>query len=294
MPTPRLSVATCQFAVSADILSNSARICSLIARAAGEGADIVHLPEAALSGYAGAHFNGWENFDWPLLQDAQNAIASACRRHGVWAVFGTSHRVSDADHHRNAVAVIDARGQLRGRYDKRRCSVRDLESYRPGDRPLTFEVAGVRCGVLICLEWSFPSLWSDYAAAGVDLVLLSAYAAGGDGDTLHTHVIPPTLQGHAFANCVFVSASNASNRVQAFPGTWIRRSGRIGARCRRNVAGMTVNAILDEPDKDELYQRIRRFRAAATNGSLYGARCPAPARGSGVRAARAQCEPEPI
>ncbi len=285
MPSPRLSVATCQFAVSADILANSARICSLIARAGREGVDIVHLPEAALSGYAGAHFKGWEGFDWPLLQDAQDAIASACRRHRVWAVFGTSHRVRGADHHHNAVVVIDADGRYRGRYDKRRCSVRDLESYQPGDHSLIFEVAGVRCGVLICLEWSFPELWSAYAAAGVDLVLLSAYGAGGEGDTLHTDVIPPTLQGHAFANCLFVSASNASNRVQAFPSTWIRRSGRVGARCRRNVAGMTVNAILDEPEKDELYQRIRRFRVAAANGSLYDAQCPEASQASGRRTA---------
>ena len=269
MTSSRLSVATCQFAVSGDIPSNSARICSLIARAAEAGADIVHLPEAALSGYAGAHFHGWENFDWQMLHDAQDAIASACRRNGVWAVFGSSHRVTGAEHHRNAVVVIDADGRVRGRYDKRRCSVRDLENYRPGDHPLIFQIEGVRCGVLVCLEWSFPKLWSDYAAVGVDLVLLSAYGAGSQGDTVHTHVIPPTLQGHAFANCLFVSASNASNRVQAFPSTWIRRSGRVGARCRRNVAGMTVNAILDEPEKDEVYDRIRRFRAAAANGSLY-------------------------
>lgn len=274
MPSPRLSVATCQFAVSANIRSNSARICSLIARAANAGADIVHLPEAALSGYAGAHFHGWEGFDWPLLRDAQDAVASACRSNAVWAVFGTSHRV-DADHHCNSVVVIDADGQVQGRYDKRRCSIRDLESYRPGDHSLIFQVDGVRCGVLICLEWSFPQLWSDYAAAGVELVLLSAYGAGGKGDTLHTDVIPPTLQGHAFTNCLFVSASNASNSVQAFPSMWIRRSGRVGARCRRNAAGMTVNAIPDEPDKDDLYRRIRRFRTEAANGSLYEARYPA-------------------
>jgi len=285
MTSPRIVVATCQFAISADIQSNSARICSLIARAAREGADIVHLPEAALSGYSGAHFQGWENFDWQLLQHAQDAIASACRRSRVWAVFGSSHRVAGADHHRNAVTVIGANGLVQGRYDKRRCSVRDLESYQPGNRPLIFEVAGVRCGVLVCLEWSFPELWSDYAAAGVELVLLSAYGAGSEGDTLHTDVIPPTLQGHAFTNCLFVSASNASNRVQAFSSMWIRRSGRVGARCRRNAAGMTVNAILDEPVKDDLYRRIRRFRIEASNGSLYDAHSAGPLQATGRRIA---------
>lgn len=269
MTLPRIVVATCQFVISADIRSNSAKICTLIARAAEQGAHIVHLPETALSGYAGAHFQGWESFDWQMLLDAQDAIASACRRNGVWAVFGTSHHVINADKHHNAVVVIGADGRVHGRYDKRRCSVRDLESYQPGVRPFVFEVDGVRCGVLVCLEWSFPELWSDYAAAGVDLVLLSAYGAGAEGDTLHTHVIPPTLQGHAFTNCLFISASNACNRVQAFPSMWVRRSGRMGARGRRNMPGLTVNAILDEPEKDELYRRVRRFRTAAADGSLY-------------------------
>ena len=269
MTSPRLVVATCQFAVSADILSNSARICALIARAADEGAAVVHLPEAALSGYAGAHFDGWDGFDWAMLRDAEDAVASACRRAGLWAVFGTCHRIGHGDRNHNSVMVVGPDGRMRGRYDKRRCSMRDLESYRPGHRPLVFEVDGVRCGVLICLEWSFPELWRDYAEAGVEIVLLSAYAAGADGDTLHTHVIPPTLQGYAFTNCLYVSASNASNRVQAFPSQWIRRSGRPGARCRRNVPGMTLNTILDEPDKDAVYDRVRRFRAAAASGRLY-------------------------
>ena len=209
-------------------------------------------------------------------------LSQACRRYRTCAVFGTSHHVIGADRHHNAVVVIGADGRIRGRYDKRRCSIRDLESYRPGVHPLVFEVAGVRCGVLICLEWSFPDLWSDYAAAGVDLVLLSAYGAGTQGDTLHTDVIPPTLQGHAFTNCLFVSASNASNRVQAFPSMWVRRCGRVGARCRRNTPGMSLNAILDQPDEDDLYHRIRRFRSAAADGSLYG-RPSAPGLQAGSR-----------
>jgi hypothetical protein len=77
------------------------------------------------------------------------------------------------------------------------------------------------------------------------------------------------MQGHAFANSLFISVSNASARVQTFPSFWVRRSGRLGARCRRSTAGLVVNAVMDEPDKDEFYGMVRRFRAAARDGSLY-------------------------
>lgn len=268
-PPPKLTVATAQFAINADVAANAARARALIARAARRGADLVHLPEGALSGYASAQFRHWDGYDWQALAQSLRVVQQSCRQHGVWAVFGCCHRVRGAGRPCNAVYVVDSAGRIRHRYDKRRCSMRELDYYAPGDQPVLFEVAGVRCGVLVCLEWSFPELWRSYADSGVDLVLLSAYGAGHDDDVLHTHVIPPTIQGHAFTNCLFVSVSNACNRLQAFPSFWARRSGRLGTRCRRNVPGMALNAILDEPAKDDFYRMVRRFRASARDGSLY-------------------------
>lgn len=270
MSPARLTVATAQFAVSADPAWNAGRMVALMEDAAMSGAEVVHFPEAALSGYAGAHFASWSGYDWPALEAAHGRIAAACRRLGVWAVYGASHAWSGEPLPANAVFVVDVEGEPVGRYDKRCCSAREATHYRRGKAPLVVEIGGVRCGILICLEWSFPALWQAYAEAGVELIFLSAHAAGLSGGHLHNDVIPPTLQGHAFTNCLFVSASNASNPRQAFASHWVKRSGRRGAACRRHRAGFVVNSIADDAEKEAFYRRVRAFRAAALKAALSG------------------------
>lgn len=272
-PPTRLTVATCQFPVSDIPSANAKHIRDMLRKAAKAGADIAHFSECALSGYAGASFESWSGYDWTALAKATEDIQAACKEFGIQTVVGSSHRLPEPHKPRNCVHVIDSDGEIVGRYDKRRCSAGDLKRYSPGDpaRTLTFEANGVRCGVLICLEWSFPQLFRAYADAGCDLVFLSAHGAGYKGDVLHSAVIPPTMQGYAFTNCLFLSVSNASNPVQAFPSHWVRRSGRTGGRCRRSGRGITINAIFHEPKKDDFYAMVRRFRTDAEDGSYYAA-----------------------
>ncbi len=257
---PRLTVATCQFSVFERAGRNREQIEVALAKAADAGADMAHFPEGALSGYAGKGFAGWNGFDWDALAVATADVQAACATHGIWAVVG-SCRANPGGKPFNSVLAIDDSGAVAGAYDKRRLSIRDREHYAPGTAPLVLDIRGVRCGFLICLDWSFPNLFRAYADAGCDVVFLSAYSAGHDGDVLHTEVIPPLMQGHAFTNGLFLSVSNAANRIQAFPSHWVRRSGRKGPSCRRGATGMIVNAIADEPDKDAFYAMVRRFRA---------------------------------
>ena len=193
----------------------------------------------------------------------------ACRSLRLWAIYGAADPRAAGSLPHNAVFVVGPDGEPIGRYDKRCCSRRELEHFTPGKAPLVVEIGGVRCGILTCLEWSFPTLWQAYAEDGVDLIFLSAYSAGLQGEHLHSHVVPPTLQGHAFTNCLYISVSNASDPRQAFASHWIKRSGRRGARCRRHRSGLVVNAIRNDPEKDAFYRMVRRFRAEASSGRLY-------------------------
>jgi predicted amidohydrolase len=264
MTPPRLTVATAQFAPTARPTRNAQEICTLLQRAVEEGADAVHFPEAALSGYAGAQIDSWEGYDWAALAAAHEQIAEACRESGVHAIYGSAHQSGGSALPSNAVFVVGASGTMIGRYDKRCCSKTDSRFFTSGSKPLVFDIGGLRCGVLICLEWSFPTLWQAYAESGVDLVFLSAFGAGLEGNHLHSDVIPPTLQGHAFTNCLYISVSNASNSRQAFASHWVKRSGRRGSTCRRHRRGFVINTIADDPEKDAFYALVRGFRRAAT------------------------------
>ena len=77
------------------------------------------------------------------------------------------------------------------------------------------------------------------------------------------------MQGYAFTTNMFISDSNSSVSRQAFPSFWARRSGRIGQKCQRNLTGMIVSSIMDDPKKDDLYGFLRKYRKGCVDGSFY-------------------------
>ncbi|MGI9383073.1 MAG: carbon-nitrogen hydrolase family protein [Methyloligellaceae bacterium] len=268
MALDRLVVATCQLSVVPEIRRNARRIIRQLSRAAAAGAHLAHFPEGALSGYAANQFEAWEGFDWAALEASEAAIAEACRTHGIWAAFGSAHPAGRGRNPFNALAVVDDAGGVVGRYHKRRCSQRDLNSYTPGQKPFVFEIRGLRVGCMICLDWGFPLLWQAHAD-DVELVLLSAYGAGLGGPNIHSDVVPGLIQGYAFLHNYRISVANACNRYQAFPSFWVRRSGRIAARCRRHRPGHVMGRIRPDAKSDADHVKIRAFRHAAEDGSLY-------------------------
>jgi predicted amidohydrolase len=66
----KLTVSTSYFPVDADINSNLRDVLRNMRALQAKGADVVHFPEACLSGYAGAEFKSYKDFDWKLLHEA--------------------------------------------------------------------------------------------------------------------------------------------------------------------------------------------------------------------------------
>src|SRR6478672_2292763 len=114
-----LRVATCQFSVEPKIAHNRKWILAQIDEAAAAGADVAHFSECALSGYAGVDIPNIAAINWPRLTDATQEIQSAARRWKLWVLLGSTHRLSEGHKPHNSVYVIDARGKIVGRYDKR-------------------------------------------------------------------------------------------------------------------------------------------------------------------------------
>ena len=158
--------------VTHDLHGNLAHALDLIRRAKAAGADVAHRPECALSGYGPASWPDWTGFDWDALDEAMTAVRSVARACGLRVVAGSVHREGPRARPTNALLVIDRRGDVAGRYDKRRCSANNLRAFAPGSRPLVLEIDGVCCGFLICLDWAFPELWTAMAGQ-VELVFHS-------------------------------------------------------------------------------------------------------------------------
>lgn len=264
----RLTVATCQFPVSHDINANLTHMLDLIARTASAGADVVHFPECALSGYGAATWPSWDEFEWATLNAAMDRIAGAARAHAIWIVTGSVHWDHAHTRPTNALFVFDDTGAIAGRYDKRRCSINDLRAFAPGDTPLSLDIKGVRCGFLICLDWAFPELWQEHAGK-VDLVFHSCYTDNVSRDRIEAHTIQPLIQGYAWLYQYAVSSSNSCRPQQNFPSFWIERTGHHGGSAARDETGFILNMLTDDPELDAFCQRVLEFRRSASDGSLY-------------------------
>src|SRR6266536_2494116 len=118
----RLRVATCQFPVEGDIASNRRFILRQLCQAAAAGADIAHFSEAALSGYAGVDIVSSAAIDWNRLIAATQSIQAAAKKHRLWVLLGSAHRLSKGIKPHNSVYVIDSKGDIVERYDKRFCT----------------------------------------------------------------------------------------------------------------------------------------------------------------------------
>jgi predicted amidohydrolase len=182
----KLNVATCQYPVSADIGVNLDFVVRLMHEAKARGGEVAHFPEACLSGYAGSDFLNHDQLDWQLLANAVDEVMALAAALRLWVVIGSAHRLTPPHKPHDSVYIIDDNGQMVDRYDKRFLSgdasgtTGDLAHYSPGNHFSVFDIKGVRCGVLICVDCRYPELYRAYKRHGVELMFHSFHAAHVD------------------------------------------------------------------------------------------------------------------
>ncbi len=260
-----LRLATCQFPVSADLRANGEWVRRQMRRASAEGADLIHFSECALSGYAGVDRPSNDDLDWDTLSEETEAILALARELEVWVVLGSTHRLSGDHRPHNSLYVISPEGRIIDRYDKRFCTTGDLEHYSPGDHFVTFEVKGVRCGLLICYDIRFPELYREYSKLGVRLMLHSFYNARQQPGSIHPKIMPVTARAYAGVNNMFVSINNSS-APRSWPSRFITPDGLVGASLPTDEPGVMVNVVdLHKP----YYDASGPFRRGAIEGKLH-------------------------
>jgi deaminated glutathione amidase len=289
-----LRVATCQFPVSRQIQVNLAYVKRQLRIAGERGADVAHFPEGALSGYAGTDFDSFSGFDWDELRQATGDVLAAARDVGIWVVLGSAHRLTGDRKPHNSLYVIDDRGQIVERYDKRFCSGSpdelsgDLLHYSPGDHASSWTINGIRCGALICYDYRFPELYREHAKQGTEVVFHSFHAASASAQFIKASAeqlgpefavlnraasytypgitMPATMTAAAAANHVWISCPNSSQPQSCWPGFMVRADGVTVGRLRRNVPGVLVTTVDTGQDR---YDSTAAWRGRAMSGQLH-------------------------
>ncbi|MFH1615912.1 MAG: carbon-nitrogen hydrolase family protein [Planctomycetota bacterium] len=265
MAKGKLRIATCQFAVSNSIDRNAGWITRLMQQAQQGRAEIVHFSECALSGYAGVDFASFQGYDWPLLQKRTKEILALAKKLGLWVILGSSYRLTEPNRPHNSLYVIDCKGRIVNRYDKRFGTPADLEHYTPGDRFVTFRINGVRCGVLICFDLRFPELYRELKKLRIDCIFQSFYNARQKHHSIHTEIMRQTMQTRAATNGFWVSMNNSSAYYSAYPSTFIQPDGHISNHLRFHRPGIMFNTV---DLNREFYDPSAPFRNPAMSGIL--------------------------
>ena len=206
MTARTLKVGLTQWHATADIAANLATSLRLIGRAAAAGAELVTLPENGLM--LGTNVQMREA---ALHEDAAEIrqLRRAAATHGVAVVLGgMKNRTGEATY--NSALVIDAAGELVGRYDKMhlfdaRIGGRSFEAStveRPGAVPVLLDLNGIRIGLTICYDVRFPELSRALAVAGAQVLLVPAAFVQSTG-AAHWHTL---LRARAIENLAYVVA----------------------------------------------------------------------------------------
>ncbi|WP_096187616.1 carbon-nitrogen hydrolase family protein [Evansella halocellulosilytica] len=288
----KLTIATCQFPVSANILKNTNYILHQIKSAKESKADVVHFPEASLSGYAGADMESLKGMNWSLLRQSTKKIMQVAKELEIWVVLGSTHQLSGNHKPHNSLYIINEKGMLVDRYDKMFCAgdeqekTGDLAHYSSGNHLAIFTIKGVRCGAQICHDYRYPELYREYKRRGVQVIFHSYHAANIKGDRLKAMqsvvskdimkfnqgrtypeiTMPATMVSYAANNYVWISCSNSSAKESCWASFFVRPDGVITGKLRRNVSGTLISNVDTE---QEYYDSTKAWRDRAIEGIFH-------------------------
>lgn len=266
-----LSIASCQFPVSAGIAENAEWIMKQMKEAHAQGAALAHFPECALSGYPGVDMETLEGFDWEKLGICTDSIAALAKELGIWVILGSLHELGDELKPMNSLYVINPCGMIIDRYDKRFCTEGDLEHCSAGDHLVTVDINGIKCGLLICYDVRFPELYREYKKMDVDLIFQSFYNARQKPGGIHPKIMPVTAQTRAATNHFYMSLTNSS-APSSWPCHFITPDGLILDTLPPDRPGVLISKL----DRSEsFYDASRPYRKNAMEGKLNSEEAPA-------------------
>ena len=180
----KLTIATCQFSTSGDIIKNCKNMVRQIKAARTKGANVAHFGETALTGYPNYEIPDLKSLDWNQLIECSQEIMQTANNHKIWVIFASVHKLTGKHKPHNSLYIINDKGRLIDRYDKMFCTGDptnqfatgdDLTHFSPGNHFSVFKISGIHCGALICHDMRYSELYRQYCRQGVRLMFHSYY-----------------------------------------------------------------------------------------------------------------------
>jgi len=169
-----LKVALAQARQAGDLDVNADTILRFIEEAGRRGVQILCFPETQTVGYRVDIARTETPCPVERLSALHNEVARRCGELGMACILGTEappEPQSGFTKPYNAVLVISERGEILGAHYKTRLTPLDAVAYSPGATFETFDLFGVRVGVVICFEgFRFAGTTAECVRQGAQLV----------------------------------------------------------------------------------------------------------------------------
>lgn len=203
-----MRIACVQMRSTDDLGANIEKACGYIDQAAGQGAQVVVLPEF----FNTIFFAQYQDPRYHALAETESgptisAIREAAQRNGV-AVVATIYEKVGSGLYFDTAMHIDASGEIVFKYRKvHPAGVLSLEKlyFRYGTRFDTYTMDGWTVGIGICYDMGFPETARCLTINGAEL-LIAPYA------TSRVNMFQEVLRTRAFENGCFLAAANKVGR----------------------------------------------------------------------------------
>lgn len=193
-----------------EVRKNLDSILARLAEAAEDGARLVVFPECALTGYGFRSRDEAVPFAEAADGPSARLVAGACRDLGVHAVFGFLE--ADGPRLFNACALVGP-GGVAATYRKVHLPFLGVDKFvDPGDRPFAVhDAGGLRVGMHICSDGSFPEVARVMTLLGADLLVLPT-----NWPTHSECAAEHMVATRAMENVVYVMAVNRVGEERGF------------------------------------------------------------------------------
>ena len=220
--------------------ANLEKMIGLLTQAAEAGARLIVFPECALTGYCFDSLEEARGFAQPVPGPATEQMSLACGRNESYAVFGMLE--ADGERVFNAAVLVGPEGVVAS-YRKVHLPFLGIDRFvTPGDRPFAVHEigqdsklpsGGVRMGMNICYDATFPESARSLSLLGADLIVTNCignqYTRSGecgvfhgrqprrDRARIHVHRSEPDLQSGRNENgdCIMDRGRDSLRRNRA-------------------------------------------------------------------------------
>lgn len=205
-----MKVACLQINSGADVAANVMVIESMVRQAAGQGAQLVALPENAFLMEEPGQVKRvlYTQDEHPGIQSARGMA----RDNRCWLLVGSAAvKIDDSGKTVNRSLLLDDKGKVVAHYDKIHLFDVELsggEKYAesakmlPGNKAVVADTPWAKIGMTVCYDVRFPHLYRTLAKAGAQVLAVPAAFTAVTGEA-HWHVL---LRARAIENGCFVIA----------------------------------------------------------------------------------------